>query len=300
MAKEQYCDACQRLFRGEVAYLSCETSAVKLGYFVHHSNTSELSAALSLPCVICSLAWNNLDEPIRLLGVISSETVGVLLSQSNDEDGIDARRSFSIMFRLVELGQGFLSRARVDSRLIAFTPMDSMSLKTPYRAKLTRYLFTIGKSHPNDLSNNTGSLTALYFLREQYITCQTNHASCKSARGQRSEKISPIRLLEVGPNSDSLVHLRTTRDFREEMPYLCLSHCWGKNRPYTLTRSTHSVLEKGIAVSTLPRTFQDAVHVTRRLGFPYIWIDSLQVYRTKYILLCCADFSQVYPSGRSS
>ena len=31
----------------------------------------------------------------------------------------------------------------------------------------------------------------------------------------------------------------------------------------------------GIPFSELPRTFQDAVHITRRLGIQYLWIDSL-------------------------
>ena len=32
---------------------------------------------------------------------------------------------------------------------------------------------------------------------------------------------------------------------------------------------------KGIAVSTLPKTFQDAITITRQLSLQYLWIDSL-------------------------
>lgn len=31
----------------------------------------------------------------------------------------------------------------------------------------------------------------------------------------------------------------------------------------------------GIEINTLPKTFQDAVEATRRLGVRYLWIDSL-------------------------
>jgi hypothetical protein len=34
-------------------------------------------------------------------------------------------------------------------------------------------------------------------------------------------------------------------------------------------------MEKAIPIESLPPTFQDAVHITRRLGFKYLWIDSL-------------------------
>jgi hypothetical protein len=34
-------------------------------------------------------------------------------------------------------------------------------------------------------------------------------------------------------------------------------------------------MEKAIPIESLPPTFQDAVHITRRLGFTYLWIDSL-------------------------
>jgi hypothetical protein len=34
-------------------------------------------------------------------------------------------------------------------------------------------------------------------------------------------------------------------------------------------------MEKAIPIENLPPTFQDAVHITRRLGFNYLWIDSL-------------------------
>lgn len=60
--------------------------------------------------------------------------------------------------------------------------------------------------------------------------------------------------------------------------YVTLSHCWGKTKsPLLLTQETyasHTSLN-GIPVSQLPRTFQDAIMVTRKLGVRYLWVDSL-------------------------
>jgi hypothetical protein len=58
--------------------------------------------------------------------------------------------------------------------------------------------------------------------------------------------------------------------------YAVLSHCWGKKpQQILLTKSTVTMLQEGIALSSLPRTFQDAIAVTRDFKIQYIWIDSL-------------------------
>jgi hypothetical protein len=44
--------------------------------------------------------------------------------------------------------------------------------------------------------------------------------------------------------------------------------------------TTHATLDdrlQGVPWDQLPKTFQDAVTVTRELGFEYLWIDSLCV-----------------------
>ena len=58
--------------------------------------------------------------------------------------------------------------------------------------------------------------------------------------------------------------------------YTVLSHCWGKNpQQIQLTKLTEETLKQGITLSSLPKTFQDAIVVTRIFQIRYIWIDSL-------------------------
>lgn len=60
--------------------------------------------------------------------------------------------------------------------------------------------------------------------------------------------------------------------------YIVLSHRWGNvgNMPFLSTfHKNIQEFEQGIEVSELPRTFQDAIIVTRELGISYLWIDSL-------------------------
>ena len=59
------------------------------------------------------------------------------------------------------------------------------------------------------------------------------------------------------------------------MKYVALSHCWGKTKSLVLKKHMLRTMTCGIDWSLLPKTFQDAILVTWRLGFRYLWIDSL-------------------------
>jgi hypothetical protein len=61
----------------------------------------------------------------------------------------------------------------------------------------------------------------------------------------------------------------------EEADYICLSHCWGLAQIITTTKATLNERKRGIPWGLLSNTFQDAIVMTRTLGFRYIWIDSL-------------------------
>lgn len=104
---------------------------------------------------------------------------------------------------------------------------------------------------------------------------------CTKGKAERHDKCSspsltslPTRVIAVG---------KTDADIRLHMPgrdekalYVALSHCWGGKSGLTLTGAKlDGYVEKGIPAQQLPKTFLDAIAVTRRLGIPYIWIDSL-------------------------
>ena len=60
-----------------------------------------------------------------------------------------------------------------------------------------------------------------------------------------------------------------------------LSHCWGnptdeeKKRFCTTPENCRDRVKEGFSYNDLPKTFQDAVRVTRELKKKYLWIDSL-------------------------
>jgi Heterokaryon incompatibility protein (HET) len=73
--------------------------------------------------------------------------------------------------------------------------------------------------------------------------------------------------------SNNQLRLQDLSAFSE--PYMALSHCWGtSNLPKTTTTNKAAFMEN-IEWQSLTKTFQDAVTLTRKLGYDYIWIDSL-------------------------
>ncbi|CZR51214.1 uncharacterized protein PAC_01089 [Phialocephala subalpina] len=84
----------------------------------------------------------------------------------------------------------------------------------------------------------------------------------------------PTRVLDLGQPGDSTVKLLETRNAMTGH-YICLSHCWGQKQPMVTKKNNIGAWKKGIPWTLIPRTFQDAIALTRDLRIRYLWIDSL-------------------------
>jgi hypothetical protein len=108
----------------------------------------------------------------------------------------------------------------------------------------------------------------------------------------------PTRLLYVGSTDGEDPHLvigsKCTSD------YVALSHCWGEGRPLTTTSLNFQRHLESIPLSSLPRTFQDAIIATRELGYRYLWIDSLCIIQdsTEDWELECSKMAHIYRNSR--
>lgn len=106
--------------------------------------------------------------------------------------------------------------------------------------------------------------------------CLTKHVTCN--QNQTKAPWYPTRLLDVGDveSDDELIRLIHTADLESlSGPYCTLSHCWGKAHFIQLNRHTAISLHCGFALDKMPKTFREAISISRRLGIRYIWIDSL-------------------------
>lgn len=92
----------------------------------------------------------------------------------------------------------------------------------------------------------------------------------------------PTRVIDVGQENNP----RSVRLYCQSQlllatapnNYVALSHRWGdpeQNQQFCTTRANIESFKEGIEFDQLPRTFQDAITVTRGLGLRFLWIDSL-------------------------
>ncbi|KAF4630552.1 hypothetical protein G7Y89_g7584 [Cudoniella acicularis] len=98
--------------------------------------------------------------------------------------------------------------------------------------------------------------------------CKSEHKFCS----WNDNHVLPARIINVGSDSKD-PFLVTTNG--ETGSWATLSHCWGGEVSITTTNETLELRQRGIPMEDLPRSFQDAVIFTRKLGLKYIWIDSL-------------------------
>jgi Heterokaryon incompatibility protein (HET) len=113
---------------------------------------------------------------------------------------------------------------------------------------------------------------AIEWLQQQLENCVTSHQGCKNTL--EISKIRPTRLIDVGADqAGSQICLIQTDGISS--PYIALSHRWGTTWHLTTTKSNISEMQQGIRLQDLPRTFSDAVSITRKFGIRYLWIDSL-------------------------
>lgn len=126
------------------------------------------------------------------------------------------------------------------------------------------------------------SPTRFALLRAWLRWCDESH-DCNKHHVESNTEL-PTRLLYVGnpddPNYDPDV-LRLNRATQiDGGKYIALSHCWGElpiedKKQFCTTQDNIVQRLGGFSISALPKTFQDAVKVTRELRVPYLWIDSL-------------------------
>lgn len=112
--------------------------------------------------------------------------------------------------------------------------------------------------------------------------CLNSHITCKQfsqskrLAGDTFAKEWPTRFLVVGNINDPTIKITEISDLEPStLVYMTLSHRWGQYNPIKLLRDNYSTFQQGVSMGDLPKTFRNAVEVTRKLGLPYLWIDSL-------------------------
>jgi len=117
-------------------------------------------------------------------------------------------------------------------------------------------------------------------LAQNWIQSCLTHVACNGSyppRDGEGSRFVPSRLLSIGSKPSRTARLidKTDLPVYESVKYTALSHCWGGQISQQLLTINITSLKRSIVVKDLPRNFQDAILITQKLGYHYLWIDSL-------------------------
>jgi hypothetical protein len=116
-------------------------------------------------------------------------------------------------------------------------------------------------------------------MRKSLIDCLMDH-NIDDCPGKKTGQL-PRRILDLGPvtgqvDENGPVMLKECKE-GDKAIYTTLSYCWGDPQYQLITTKSNLRLHlRGWpSAQFLPKTFADAIRVTRHLGVQYLWIDAL-------------------------
>ncbi|KAF3762905.1 HET-domain-containing protein, partial [Cryphonectria parasitica EP155] len=114
--------------------------------------------------------------------------------------------------------------------------------------------------------------------------CRADHPRCQMP----GDLPMPTRVIDVGLEGVREPFLFETKGSAcKNKPYIALSYCWGwweqhppmktvkKDFPEFKLKANYQEHLEAIKFSHMPKTIQDAVTITRKLGIQYLWVDAL-------------------------
>ena len=254
------CDACQNVFRSSrLIQGSWILVVLKIETHKLHKSLRQLKASVEARCHFCTLVWQSL---FKERGGSTPSEEQTLCQEDNTVLLKLAKKQFWLEM-YVECA-GFEGRQTWQNR-IHVSSDDGEGLTQMTDGSLNRV--HSASKFPSTSSAQHAQL-ARYWLKE----CSLKHIRCEGS----IRDFLPTRLVQMNSDDYSTVRLHVTNSEDTGVTYCTLSHCWGGVEDIPLlTSKTIAVWQTSISVADLPRTFRDAIQITRSLGLNYLWIDSL-------------------------
>ena len=125
--------------------------------------------------------------------------------------------------------------------------------------------------HPACWSTHTLSDQHFEMVLQWLNDCQYKHSACESnIRWQ-----APTRLLDVSSPEEGVRLIPGNQHHTKQ--YATLSYRWDSCTDFVLRRGNITRFEEEVPLSSLPKTFRDAVYVCQKLGIRYLWSKSCSV-----------------------
>ncbi|KAF7925692.1 uncharacterized protein EAE98_006917 [Botrytis deweyae] len=120
------------------------------------------------------------------------------------------------------------------------------------------------------LSSDVSSKESFDIICTWLQQCLSKHEKCQN-RDEINQKL-PTRVIDVQHEGQDPFLVETNQ---RNGNWVALSYCWGSSPTAVTTRQNLQQHCNKIPISSLPQTMKDAIVVARRLGYRYLWIDSL-------------------------
>lgn len=249
-----------------------------------------LKESVERRCFICTRVWDTLSEQQRtvagrptFMGIryqlclkTSSAIVAKLMCDPGD-DLYDCD-DYKVVGGWWRGETGHFAMLDPSSTFASLTPGRLNALQRDPQVGMVVTLTIYGIAFPIHeavhLSNNTDDPACWSTVSKWIENCCTQHESCRTSQ---EADWTPARLVDISEYETGYVRVVATSHVPHlvGVRYLALSHCWGRKPFLVLDEHNQAELEKGVAISALAQNFQDALYTTHKLGFRYIWIDSL-------------------------
>ncbi|QGI75163.1 hypothetical protein CEK25_000069 [Fusarium fujikuroi] len=115
-------------------------------------------------------------------------------------------------------------------------------------------------------------------IRDWKVRCDISQYEAHIICSKPSPSFLPTRLIEIlriGNDQKPCVRLVEGNSLGEDTEYTALSYCWGGDLKNCLKEDNKDSYKTEIPWDTIPRTIQDAILTSHKLGIGFIWVDSL-------------------------
>jgi hypothetical protein len=257
------CSSCTKIFskspliRGSIFRLIRRNEQYKL-----HASLSDFQAAIESGCHFCTLMWNQMCQNTAVPPKSKLER--------NPREKLETSH-VSLILRKVERGATYSPPLDQLHYVISY---ENLVFSGCLKEKRNRFWWSQIEFTPHASFSQTLTSSAEHIsLAKSWLDgCLLHHPTCRPSKSG----FRPRRVLSVGNNNESRVFLYETQLEDVDIHYCTLSHRWGDGTGIpSLTTLTLESFKESIPWDILPKSFQDAIMITRYLGEVYLWIDSL-------------------------
>ena len=264
------CELCTKLFNSEAKWKTEYSYGASDRHHRSHHNIRALEESAVAGCHLCNL----------ILGQIDPSDLGKM-RKDLDEALVPSYRPIGILIEDHVL-QVIAWKSSISSQSDDLGDVDQTSSVGQHSWSVIARLDINQEEH--DYTNEERSTSylncadaTLLQVAQWMGECLTSHTKCFDMQTVAATRdILPRRLLDLAPTLHAdFIRLESSKPLPLHTVYVTLSHCWGGRCKTTLTASSLATFQAGIELSALPKTFRDAVLLTRKLGIRYLWIDAL-------------------------